>query len=1058
MRRFVKFVFKFVLTFTLVIALALGILIWRVASQPVSSTTLTPYIEAALSSLLPDTKAEVAETLLVWDNKDRSLAFRGTGFKLRDNTENVIAESPSMKMKLSVLGLLAGQFIPSELIIEQPQLWFNRRADGTISFGSMVTGETTAAPAQEQAPVKDIVQTIADQVTHGRLLQDVAITNAMLFIHDEETRQDWAIRIPEISLHHGWRTITGKAQIEVTQKDKGSLIEANYDFDRRRSLHNITLSFTSLNPSFIAGRHPKLASIASFDLPLSGEISFSTDRELNVVSSATKINGGEGVINAPSVWDKPRSVKNFSLSAQYDRKTHQLSISSTNITFDDTTFTLDVQGSPPPDESTGTNGKPFDMAFMMRVSVNKIPMDHFASIWPSPIITNARAWIMANMSKGQFNDGEVTINGKFAWDDLENMVLDSGNGKISARNGTIHYINGMPNVEGVDADATFDLDRMDVKISNGGIGALKIQPFTIEMTDFQKNVQIIYIPLKINGPVRDVIKFLDEPALGYASAVGLRSDDGKGKVEGSIELRFPMLNAILMKDIDYKATAKITDFAAQKMVPGLIISQGNLSLSLDKAGFALKGPASLNKVPAEIAWENRFGDNEVDTGKPRSSATVTGNLSGDQWAQLGLELLNKVKGNSAINIRFAQFDNAPAQLTGNVNFKEAEVRIDDLNWSKASGIPAQLEFAAVLPKEGDIALKSIDLQGANLKIKGSGRLDGKSMQLLAIDLKPVIVGRTNVNKLSFAQSSSATGEMRFTVEGEAFDVSGMTGGKDPGKSDPRPKIYKIKLGKIITSDVGFISNVQIQARRDPQGWADIELRGMADGGHPLDISLKPVGNRRTLSITCDDFGKALKGMGFTDTVKDGPIEIKGESTPENPRVIEGTVKIGHFLVTGLPVLARLLSAASPFGFIDLVTGNASFDRLEGQFRWQGDAIDLIKVRAAGSVFGLNIDGHLDMNTGATNLHGTLVPFSFFNSIINVIPLLGDVITGGEGQGVIAASYTVKGTLGEPDISVNPVSLLTPGFLRNLFFAGDDTPEKPPEQPAPVKETKQKADK
>jgi len=99
-----------------------------------------------------------------------------------------------------------------------------------------------------------------------------------------------------------------------------------------------------------------------------------------------------------------------------------------------------------------------------------------------------------------------------------------------------------------------------------------------------------------------------------------------------------------------------------------------------------------------------------------------------------------------------------------------------------------------------------------------------------------------------------------------------------------------------------------------------------------------------------------------------------------------------------------------------------------------------------------------MNTGATNLHGTLVPFSFFNSIINVIPLLGDGITGGEGQGVIAASYTVKGTLGEPDISVNPVSLLTPGFLRNLFFAGDDTPEKPPEQPAPVNETKQKADK
>jgi hypothetical protein len=108
--------------------------------------------------------------------------------------------------------------------------------------------------------------------------------------------------------------------------------------------------------------------------------------------------------------------------------------------------------------------------------------------------------------------------------------------------------------------------------------------------------------------------------------------------------------------------------------------------------------------------------------------------------------------------------------------------------------------------------------------------------------------------------------------------------------------------------------------------------------------------------------------------------------------------------------------------------------------------ELIKVRAAGSVFGINVDGTVNLNNGEANVHGLLVPFSLFNRIINAIPLLGDVITGGEGGGVLAAAYTVKGTLNDPDISVNPVSLLTPGFLRNLFFGEADSEPLPSPQP------------
>jgi hypothetical protein len=137
----------------------------------------------------------------------------------------------------------------------------------------------------------------------------------------------------------------------------------------------------------------------------------------------------------------------------------------------------------------------------------------------------------------------------------------------------------------------------------------------------------------------------------------------------------------------------------------------------------------------------------------------------------------------------------------------------------------------------------------------------------------------------------------------------------------------------------------------------------------------------------------------------------------------------------------LLNATSPFGFGNILTDSADFDRFEGDFVWQGDDITLTRAHAAGSAIGINSDGKIDMNSGNADLEGTLVPFSVMNNVLNSIPLIGDIITGGKNQGVLAVAYKIKGKLDAPKISVNPVSLLTPGFIRNLFFRDDAAEDK-----------------
>ncbi|HIM45462.1 MAG TPA: hypothetical protein EYM34_04250, partial [Alphaproteobacteria bacterium] len=93
---------------------------------------------------------------------------------------------------------------------------------------------------------------------------------------------------------------------------------------------------------------------------------------------------------------------------------------------------------------------------------------------------------------------------------------------------------------------------------------------------------------------------------------------------------------------------------------------------------------------------------------------------------------------------------------------------------------------------------------------------------------------------------------------------------------------------------------------------------------------------------------------------------------------------------------------------------------------------------AGISIGVNASGKINLDNDQVDVRGTIVPVYAINSLLGNIPLIGDLLVGGEGEGIFAATYSVTGTTEEPKITVNPLAVLAPGFLRNLFsiFDGD----------------------
>jgi hypothetical protein len=108
------------------------------------------------------------------------------------------------------------------------------------------------------------------------------------------------------------------------------------------------------------------------------------------------------------------------------------------------------------------------------------------------------------------------------------------------------------------------------------------------------------------------------------------------------------------------------------------------------------------------------------------------------------------------------------------------------------------------------------------------------------------------------------------------------------------------------------------------------------------------------------------------------------------------------------------------------------------FRKDGDLVEVEDARAFGPGIGITVEGEIDLAASTLALQGTLVPAYVVNSILGEIPLLGDILTGGdEGGGIFAVAYRVDGPRDAPEVTVNPLSMLAPGYLRSLFSAASE---------------------
>jgi hypothetical protein len=240
-----------------------------------------------------------------------------------------------------------------------------------------------------------------------------------------------------------------------------------------------------------------------------------------------------------------------------------------------------------------------------------------------------------------------------------------------------------------------------------------------------------------------------------------------------------------------------------------------------------------------------------------------------------------------------------------------------------------------------------------------------------------------------------------------------------------------------------------------------ELDAIAGAG-PMMVRLRPdQSGKMYLQMEAQDAGAVLRAFDVYENVQGGQMKISGQQVPEQNqrrRLIRGSGEMTNFRVVKAPVLARLVGALSLTGIPELLSGEGIFfTKLQSDFDWViargGDAYYMRNGRTSGSSIGLTFEGKIDKREDLTDVGGTVVPVTFVNDFISNIPLIGDILTGGGGA-LIAATYSIKGPVKTPTVSVNPLSALTPGILRRIFFEEDKADRAPGSTMGPQRQQRQ----
>ena len=1024
--RSTKLFLEILASLVIITGIAGAVLAWRLSQGPISLGFLTPTIESAINATTA-TKIDIDDTVLAWRDARRTLDVSVIGVTIYGPDGRRVAQLPEVAVSLSARALLRGMIAPTRLDVVRPKITLTRAADGSFGLATGEAAEPEEANSTSALPL--LLAELLEPPASGRsmgYLQEVSVTEAEATLYDQATGRLWRAPRADVVMRRDEAGIKADATLLVDVAGELTRVTATalYLADERQI--DVSARTTPFQPATLAAIDQRLGALSALRLPISGKTQFRIDPAGRLLGLEFDITGTAGTLSEPAHFTSDIAIRRLRIrgnaTAGFDR-------------VDVVEGVLDLGGPTIELAATAT-----DLGTRPRVSlegvVRRLPTDDLRKFWPKGAGENARVWITTNLSGGaieeaRFNIGLSAPDAAFSTVDAEQVLLHLRFSGVD-----VNYLSPMPRVRNVGGTGTMDAKRLDLAITGGGIDNLRVSEGKVAITDLHKDDQHAVIEMVVNGPVLDVMNFVDGPPLGFVSKIGLNPADFGGVSATRLRLRFPLIQKLKLEQLQVAAASNIENFTQRGAVLGQDATDGTLLLRLDERGMDITGTVTAAATQAEVKMTRNFVEGAPVIAQTHAKAT----LDNAARRAFGLDFGAYVDGPVGADVVYTEQGGRRADLALDLVLTDAKLDVPELEWRKEAGTAGTAQMKATLQNARLAEIDSIRVAAGDLSAQARAAFaeDGKSLR--RVEVARIKAGLTDVKGV---YQRTAEG-IAVQISGESINAGALLRDKTTAASDRPPLAVSIDVSRVYLAPDRYMDRVGVEGRRSAARWETFDLRAMVGGDRTVrnvGIALRSDGAVQRLDATAGDAGALLTAVGITPNVVGGNLEVHGATDPAvegHPMV--GRVQMRNYRVVNAPVLARVLSIALLTGIADSMRGEGiGFTILDADFVFQEPRVEVRNARASGSSLGITANGVVDIAGETIDLNGTLVPAFAVNSLLGRIPVIGDILVGGRGGGIFAANYRVEGPLADPRVSINPLSTIAPGFLRNLFGPGGTSP-------------------
>ena len=735
------------------------------------------------------------------------------------------------------------------------------------------------------------------------------------------------------------------------------------------------------------------------------------------------LSGGE-------VYESDFEPKSVRYRGKYNKRNRHFTFTDFDLDFDG--YEINLAG----ELILNDNEVPIELLKVEGTATGNITPPTVLKFWPTHRAIGARRFIQERVHAAQFKD--VTLQThitpeRIIPDDrtLSGYVLhnDALRATFTVVDADVQIVPTMGSLKQANGRAVILGNKFDLAVDQASIADTIIASNgTVRIPIMAPKGNLLFADFDAAGPLPEILTYLSAPPVSLAQKSNIVPSAFTGDANARISMQLPLLDALPKGALKFSASGQARNAGAPYGIGKHKVQGATLEFSVDNDGLEISGPVNIGPWQARAQLNERF-----DQGQTPLALNLAGKVTLDQLNRFGFGVRRFFGGEMDLTI--SALGEGISVKTFNVaaDLTRSNLFFDDV-WSKPEGSPGTLTGAVTLLDGGGYDLTGIDFAAQGLDIEGDIRLAQD------FKLQSLFLPTFNIDKLitgGAAIKSQGNDDLIMAINGSYLNLSPWTKQALSPQSAgiTLPLNVSAEIDQLVLRDNFSLTEAKFDYENDGTGINEGRLIGQYEN-EPFSALLSRLEGEqgRSIAISIPNAGVAMRNFYGLKNIQGGQLSINGTLPPPGMAGgVTGLAVVSNFKLVEAPVFARLLSLASLQGLGEILSGDGmNFSRFEAPFEFENGLLSFKDANASGSAVGMTGTGFIDFTGQTADIEGVLVPAYAVNSLLGGVPLLGDIVVGRKGEGIFALSYTVKGPFAKTQISVNPLSALTPGFLRQIF--------------------------